>query len=305
MDRKNIYKYAFDLNNAYEIAKDMYNKGYKIIGIEAEWGDKDLKDVFEDTDESLSHHGKFSSNPPPCMRWDLYGKYKNNTCFIFSHFDLDSVLGCLILEGRIPDNPDTRSITEHVGWVDVVGQHRAHEDYENYKKWSSFIIKLNSFLNNLKKENKKSHIIINEFANYFNEKLENMDENILIENKNIELEAYNALDKALSIKNKLHVFISYTSYLSKYCIEYEDYISVSEINIQYDSKRKRVSIGVRDEELAKKYFGEKGVISILQKYFGEESGGRITVGGSPKNKEVSFTNFIKMIKEIKSRILND
>ena len=304
MNKKNIYKYAFDLNNAYEIAKNMHNKGYKIVGIEAEWGDKDLKDVFKDTDESLSHHGKFSSNSPPCMRWDLYGKYKNNTCFIFSHFDLDSVLGCLILEGRIPDNPDTRSLTEYIGWVDVVGQHRAHEDYENYKRWASFIINLNSFLNNLKKENKNSYIIINEFAKYFNEKLEN-NEIIQIENENLELEAYNALDKALSIKNKLHVFISYTSYLSKYCIEYGDYISISEVNIQYDSKRKRVSIGVRDEELAKKYFGEKGVVGILQKYFGEEAGGRLTVGGSPKNKEVSFTKFIKMVKEIKSRILND
>jgi len=307
MDEKNNYKYAFNLDNAREIAESMSDKGYKIVGIEAEWGNKDLKDVFEDAVESLSHHGRFLQQSPPCTRWDLYGKYKNNTCFIFSHFDLDSVLGCLVLEGRIPDNFDTRAITEHVGWVDVVGQHRAHEDYENYKKWAPFIINLNSFLKSLKRQNKKSHEMINEFAEYFNEQLNNADklELIVKNSKRIELEAYNALDKTFSIKNKLHVFISYSNYLSKYCIEHDDYISVSEINIQYDSKRKKVSVGVRDEELAKKYFGENGVISILQKYFGEEAGGRITVSGSPKNKEISFTDFIKLVKEIKSRIAND
>ena len=307
MNKKNIYKYAYDLNDAREIAESMYDNGYKIVGIEAEWGDKDLKDAFNNTIESLSHHGKFSQNPPPCTRWDLYNKFKSDTCFIFSHFDLDSVLGCLILEGRIPDNYDTRSITEYVGWVDVVGQHRAHEDYENYKKWSSLIIDLNLFLKSLKKQNKKSYEIINEFAKYFNEQLKNTDKLLQIEKNNnaIELDAYNALDKALSVKNRLHVFVSYSNYLSKYCIEHDEYTSVSEVNIQYDSKRKRISIGARDEEIAKKYFGEKGVTGILQKYFGKEAGGRLTVGGSPKNKEISFNDFIKLVKEIKSRMLND
>ena len=300
---KNIYKLAFTLEHANEYAKEFYNKKYKIVGIEAEWGDKDLKDIFPSANASLSHHGKFSGNPPPCTRWDLYGKYKNNTCFIFSHFDLDAIFGWLILEGRIPDNQDTRDLVEHIGWIDIMGQHRAHEDYENYIKWTPLILDLIKKLKKLKKSKAEISIILQQMAT---KTIELLNRNEIGLNFNIdkyEENAYNALEKQLSIVNKMHVFMSYSSFLSKYYINHKDFTSVSDINIQYNSKKKRVSLGTRNEEIAKRYFGDEGVVNILKKYFGDESGGRLTVGGSPKNQEVSYTNFIKFVKEIKQKVI--
>jgi len=300
---KNNYIYAFSPEDAAEKAKTAANLKMHIIGIEAEWGDTDLKDLFPSVDESLSHHGKFSDLPPPCTRWDLYGKYKNNTTFIFSHFDLDSIFGCWILEGRIDDCKDMRDLTDHVAWCDVNGGHRAHEDYDNYVKWNSLLANMNSYLKKLKKEKKESEQIINEMFSHFKNIYDTCD--LTKNHKNYEYinrEAYNALDKTYSIPNKLHVFMSYTNYLNRYFIEYRDFVSISEVNIFYDTKKKRVSIATYNEEIAKKYFGEKGVIKLLQKYFGKESGGRVTVGGSPKNQEISFTNFIKFVREVKKII---
>ena len=300
---KNIYKFAYDVKHATEIATRYKSQGYTIVGIEAEWGDEDLKTAYPDTDLSLSHHGKFSNNAPPCTQWQYHGRYNNNTCFIFSHFDLDAVFGWLVLEGRIPDNPDTRSLTDYIGWVDVVGPHRAHEDQENHSKWSPLILTLTAKFKIIKKMNKyNSEKILEEMSDAVSELL---DKPVSYYNFNyIEYEksAYNALEKTLSIKNKLHIFMSYSNFLSKYYISHKDYYSISDINVQYNIKKKRVSIGARTEELAKQYFGEQGVVGFLQNYFGDKSGGRLTVGGSPKNQEISYDNFLKIVNDIKKRI---
>lgn len=298
---KNIYVYAYTLKDASKKAARYKEQGYKIVGIEAEWGNSDLNDIFPEAELSLSHHGRFSNNQPPCTRWDLYGKYKEDTCFIFSHYDMDSILGCLILEGDIPDNGNFRDLTSHVGWIDVVGQHRAHEDYDNYRKWTKIIIDMNNLLNKLKKE--KNYDFIEEFRNYISKSDILDDENELV-NFTCEFEekAYNSLDKNLSVINGLHVFISYSNFLHKYYIQYKDFVSISDINILYDSNRKRISIGAKDEEVAKRIFGESGVAGYLQSVFGDKAGGQINVGGSPKNKEVSFNDFLKIVKYIKQRI---
>ena len=301
--KANKYRYAYSARDAANIAQKALESGYRVVGVEAEWGNTTLKDVFENVSACLSHHGENADALPPSQRWDLYNNFCENTCFIFSHFDLDSIFGCWILEGRIPDNCETREITEHIAWCDIRGSHRAHEDYENYITWGALISELNSMLNLLKRKKKRDHEIINELYKYFDSLLKRKNHTDKTKDylKFNEL-AYNAMDKTLSVPNKLHVFMSYANFLDRYFIEYNDFISISEINIQYDTKKKRVSIGTRTDEIAKKYFGEKGVIEILQKYFGSEAGGRPSVGGSPKNQEISFTSFIKFVREIKKII---
>lgn len=300
---KNVYKFAYNVKHAKEIATKYAKQGYKIVGIEAEWGDNDLASVYPEADLSLSHHGKFSDNAAPCTQWKYYNKYKTDVCFIFSHFDLDAVFGWLVLEGRIPENKDTHDLTDHIGWVDVVGPHRAHEDQENYAKWSPLILTLNTEFKNIKKNNKHNTLNILELSTEIVNKLLNKPvSHYNFDFLEFEKNAYNALEKTLSIKNKLHIYMSFSNFLSKYYISHKDYYSISDINIQYNIKKKRVSIGVRNEELAKKYFGEEGIVDFLQKYFGNKSGGRLTVGGSPKNQEIMYDDFLKIVDEIKKRI---
>jgi hypothetical protein len=65
-----------------------------------------------------------------------------------------------------------------------------------------------------------------------------------------------------------------------------------------------VTLAVHDEEIAKKLFGHNGVLGPLKEYFGNGSGGRTAIGGSPREEKIDYDKFILFVKYIKS-ILKD
>jgi hypothetical protein len=297
--------YAFDIKHAAKLVSQYKEHYDNIVGIEAEWGDYCLSSIDNDVYD-IGHHGINKHNQPPSARWDLYKKFNKNTLFIFSHFDLDSVFGCWILEGSIENNDFNKQVSQLIAWIDQHGSHRVAELGELYYRFNPILKLLSEKLSQMKKNKYDAARIINELRDYYHFIIENGPENIGDkEFNNISQEdACNALDKKLSIQNELHVFISYKNYLNMYqieCSEY-NYHSLSKVNIMYNNNLKRISIGVFDESIAERLFGPEGVDGYLKEFLGPLAGGRKTVGGSPKNMKVEYNKFIKIVRDVKKRL---
>lgn len=293
---ENKFFLANSLNLAVAKAKDGLKDGYKVVGIEAEYGDKDISDVVPGI-VSLSHHGNKSDNLPPCERWDLRGQFKEDTLFIFSHLDADSVLGWMICEGTLEDTSENRTITNIIGYIDVNGPHKSHEhpEYHNFRdKIVSIILAIAEFRRDISNEN------FGEIMSKIRDeilKILSGDQKVIStyisKAQQDDEEAFNALDRNLSIRDKLHVFIAHKGFGYKYVIEHPDWMSSAICTIQYNTKFNSVTLACADERVAKEIFGEEGVIKPLKEFFGEESGGRVAIGGSPRNKKIEYDDFLK------------
>ncbi len=300
------------MNNKYQIIRSIkegikiieINEGYQFVGIETEFGDKELI-----CDINLSHHGSRSHLTPPSGRWDLYGQYKYDTMFLFSHLDMDSLLGLWILEGKIEDNDTFRKISDMIMYIDMHGGHRFNDKFLEDKfaaklNYFNIIIKNNYklFSRKLKTFEEILDIIYKEFINLIKY---NIVPDHIFETVHTDQSAYNSLDKKLSIPNLLHVYISNKSFVKKYAVNHEKYNSTSKFNIQYIPRSKKISFSAWDEDIAKQYFGEKGVLGPLVDFFGEDSGGRITIGGSPKHKQTDYNTFLKFLVYVKEILKNN
>ena len=293
---ENKYFLANSLNLAVAKAREGIKGGYKVVGIEAEYGDKDISDVISGV-ISLSHHGNKSDNLPPCERWDLRGQFKDNTLFIFSHLDADSVLGWMICEGTLNDTPDNRTITNIIGYIDVNGPHKAHE-HPQYHQYRDVIVSI--ILSIAEHRRDVSNDNFTEVLRQVRDEILKIlrgDRKIIVKyvekSKQDDEEAFNALDKNLSIKDKLHVFIAHKGFGYKYVIEHPQWISSADCTLQYNTKFNAVTLACADELTATRLFGDEGVIGPLKEFFGEGSGGRIAIGGSPRDKKIEYDDFLK------------
>ena len=294
-----------------------YNKrGYKIVGIEAEYGDRDITDIAnsELVNASLAHHGPRHKNLPPCLRWDLYGQYDSDTFFIFSHFDTDAILGLMILEGVLPDNLQTRQLTELAGFVDIHGPHKAHEHRYNEEHGKTVQVVnflISEFNMNVKTKRLRKLNFSDIIEDLKNDILEVMVDNAMrdeiyhIYTRNIQDKICSAYEKNLSQDGLLHVFTSSVSMMRNYSIECNGINSHANIVTQYNNKFKNISIAVYDKKQAIDIFGKNGVISILQSFFGNDAGGRTTIGGSPRNKEYTYNDFRKWVEYLYEYLLKE
>jgi hypothetical protein len=59
-----------------------------------------------------------------------------------------------------------------------------------------------------------------------------------------------------------------------------------QIILQYNEQSKSITLSCIDEPTAKKFFGKNGVVTPLQKFFGKKAGGKIAIGGSPRDQDL-------------------
>jgi len=317
----NVCILALDINAAFNAALEYKEKGYKIVGIEAEWGDYDIKDVII-VHDSLAHHGPRSNNKAPCVRWDVHGKYKSDTCFIFSHIDMDSFIGLMVCEGDLDkDNYDIDMCTQLISDIDRFGFHSLTTKPYTSEKYKGMVKDIHTiittmvgkhrFMTSLSSE-KPYTIIDKEIIFKTKENILNILENSNKEDKDVgaqyiqhetSITIINALEKNMSIENMLHVYISDNMSLAKkYAINNPVYSSISEINLLYAPTKKKVTVACRDKEVIEKFFDNEPMSSYIKRFLGEEAGGSDLICGGPRNQEILYDQFLRLVLDVRDRI---
>ena len=287
------------------------NKDEKWCAVECEFGDKAVlvNDEFPGVTLSLNHHGEFSDNPPPSLRWDIYESEPVYDNFLVSHIDLDSIFGIMWASKILRPTEIAKEIAKLVALQDVKGFHYIEKhilpNLETTVKFrflaiGQMITRLNFEDNgeDIVDISRNVHKIILRIKDIIIDGVPNDVKARLIEwlnKKQFEAQKY-LVD---NIPDKLHFFItnSNINLLSAYTLPNSE----SVINIIYNEDSGILSIACFNEGIAEMYFGENGVITPLQKFFGPLAGGRKTVGGNPRDEKlqkeqaIAFKNFI--IKE--------
>lgn len=267
-------------------------KTLSYCAIECEYGNHAITEEDDGIIIALNHHGKYSKNEPPCMIFNsfLFNKKNKNNNFLISHVDLDVIMGALWLSDQLKITPEISQICELIKETDLYGFHITEKKLDSldpvikYKFLGmGYILNSFSFLapettNDITHQFKKASLEI---------------KNVLI--NDLDLELCNKVD--LWLKQKLLTSEKYLKkeFLSeKYNVGF--YIApfglttaykrknyYFDIIIQYNEQSRSVSLSTFNESIAINIFGETGVQKPLKEFFGEDAGGRISIGGTPRN----------------------
>jgi len=295
---------------SYEIALQQSKTVLEPVAVETEYGDSyfGVKDgaVLE-----LLHHGKFSEEFPAATSFYKQGLTKRYDNFIVSHIDADTILGIMWAAGFLKPTKLVLKLSELIGEVDIKGFHWFMEfKYNNIPKMlQEKFLAIGSVISSWKFQEKNDMEDISRDVHKLILKIKdlilfNVPEDIILRNKNFiekkEIIKSNSVVKELSIPGIMVVYKGDTFLLDGY--------SVNDINndivVHYNTGSNTINISCKDEEIAKKYFGSTGVILPLQTFFNEEAGGRITVGGSPRDKKLQVEYLEAFVSFIRREFLN-
>jgi len=299
----------------FELAKETAKEIAPCCAIECEFGDNTITEENEGVIEAFYHHGEHSNNKPPCLRWDIFDKYnKGLDNFLISHIDLDTIFGILWASKILRPTRMTKEIAKLVAIQDLNGFHYLEANILNdldeelkyrflgigymmniFKFEDDNQLKVDFSRNIHKLLLKIKDIIIEGIDNDLKEKI-----NLWLSNKKIEAEK---LLKDYE-NNLFNYFIKNGSInpLSAYILSVHD--KYAKVNIVYNTETGIISISAFNDKEAKEIFGENGVITPLQKFFGEDAGGRISVGGSPRNKFIAKEKADAFVSWIKRNYFN-
>ena len=269
-----------------------------IVAIEAEWGSKEIKGCI-----TLNHHGVNQDNYAPSIIYKSQDyKIVENPIFIFSHLDLDSIIGAMWIKGDLDINNETHKIiSKMVAKADVYGPHTITPSFEddNFKKW----ITLGWLIN-------RNNLVLKEDITGLLKELITVIKNIIdcnnIDTNPLYIESFEWFTK---LRNKAKDYIDFkTKYLtgfisSKFMLSnYNLTGMLKPFLIQYHTKNKRISVSAINEEVAKYVFGDRGLEGFMQQHFGEKAGGKISIAGTPKNEPVSLKKYNKFKKIFRNTI---
>ena len=274
----------------FEKAKEIAKEIKPCVAVECEYGDDVLTEDFEGVELAFYHHGKFAYLPAPSERWDIYEKLEQGyDNFIISHRDLDTLMGIMWASKILKPESLAKKIGELVALQDINGFHwleknilpNLHPDLKYRFLGLGLILSTRDIeVDNgelIKDVSKSTHKIILKLKDMIidgpNEKQKVAIDNWMNQKK---LDA----EKDLIFTNrKINFFMSDKNLLSAYHV-FDFY---PDINIVYNYRNGSILISAFDEKIAKKYFGNQGVIRPLKEFFGDKAGGRITVGGTPRD----------------------
>ena len=282
----------------FELAKEKAKEIAPCCAIECEYGDKTINEEIEGVELAFYHHGEYSDNKPPCLRWDVYEQLeKPFDNFLISHIDIDTIFGIMWASKILKPTDVAKKIAELVAIQDLHGFHYVESeilptlnDPIKYR-----FLGVGYILSRFKFED--DNMLCADYSRSVHKAILKIKD-IIIDGVNDELKK--TIDTWLIEKEKeaLKLVKNYRKNLFTYFIKngsinplsayklpiHDDY---SKVNIVYNSETGVLTIACFNEKWAKKFFGLEGVITPLQKYFGSTAGGRITVGGSPREKFIT------------------
>lgn len=295
---------------SYDIALQQSKNVKNVVAVETEYGDN-FFGVKDGAVVELLHHGKLSNNWPAATSFykqELTGRYDN---FIVSHIDADTILGIMWAAGFLKPTKLVLKLCELIGEVDVRGFHWFME--HKYNKIPRIIqekfLAIGSVISSWKFQDKNDFENISRDVHKLILKIKDLilfpvPEEIIQRNKNFiekkEIIKSNSVVVELSIPGIMVVYKGDTFLLDGYSVNDID----NDIVVHYNTGSNTINISCKDEAIAKKYFGEDGVINPLQTFFNEEAGGRTTVGGSPRDKKLQVEYLEAFVSFIRREYLN-
>lgn len=295
---------------SFEIALRESKKLKEVVAVETEYGDNYFG-VKDGAAVELLHHGKFNDGFPASISFYKQGIKKRFDNFIVSHIDADTILGIMWAAGFLKPTKLVLQLCELIGEVDIKGFHWFMEfKYNNISKiLQEKFLAIGSIIsswkfpekNDMENISRDVHKIILKIKDII---LFDVPVEIIQRNQNFiekkEIIKSTSIIKELSIPGIMVVYKGDTFLLDGY--------SVNDINndivIHYNTGSNTINISCKNEEVAEKYFGKTGVIKPLQTFFGEEAGGRTTVGGSPRDKKLQIEYLEAFVSFIRREFLN-
>jgi len=279
------------LAKSYESAKILVDSMVRVVAIETEYGDEVLDSSHKNVSISLNHHGSLQDNLAPAVSYKQFRKQKAFDNFIVSHIDLDVLFGLLWAGGWLKETRITIQLSELVAEADIHGFHLVQRKLDSLPKVirdkylaigylvNSWIINDNGQVSkDISKEVHKlllriKDIILNDVSEVQLQEIETWfaHQNQVAKNHLIEIKDLGSCNMFLYRAP----FSLTTAYLLNEV--------KADIILQYNEQSRSLTLGCFDEKVALKYFGKTGVIKPLQQFFNEKAGGKMTVGGSPRD----------------------
>jgi len=294
----------------FELAKEKAKEIGNVGAIECEYGDNTITEDMEGVSLSFYHHGEYADNKPPCLRWDVYDTLeKPLDNFIISHIDIDTVFGIMWASKILRPTDIAKEIAELVALQDINGFHYMEAkiihnlpDYLKYRflgiGYTLSRFKFDDSEGNCIDFSRAVHKMILKFKDIIvdgiTDELKEVIDTWLIEKEKKTLVLIQDYQE-----NFFNYFIKSGSINPLSAYKLSIHPEYAKINIVYNSESGLLTLAAFNEEWAKKIFKENGVITPLQKYFGDAAGGRISVGGSPRSKFISkeeADGFVKWLK---------
>ena len=275
-------------------AREVAASGGRWVAIETEYGDDTVDESDEGISLSLNHHGDLQHNDAPALAYKkTIGERFDN--FVISHIDMDVLFGILWTSGMIRQNQMTTGLSILVAMSDINGYHTMGPMLEKLpqevkeKFWS-----LGYTLNNwtLHGESKTKKDFSQELNGLLTRMKSIIEEDITEEQREQFQGWFNAQQESakkhlkeihrLNGNENMFIYRAPFNLTTAYEVGGEKAVII----VQYHEQAKSITIACYDDETAKAYFGKKGVLAPLKKYFGKEAGGKMAIGGTSRNHEM-------------------
>jgi hypothetical protein len=266
-----------------ETAEKYVKEGY--IPIEASYGTRSVTDVFK-----LDHHGELSGliNPAKRARKELF--CKGNGTYVVSHLDLDTVLTIAGLE-CIKIDPD---LAEVVSTLDIHGPHAV--EWEK-TRWAPFFVAFWKIFERIAFKDEQDVTELVERALELVRKAKKLERSKRLKKEiwNLEAEIRKGLAEVVEVetvevddpeieKVKVGLVIGGESKAG-----FKAYYKKADIVVAYNKQLKKISVALKSDKFVR-LFGPKGLLEIvdyLNATYGSGWGGRETIIGSPRDKQVT------------------
>ncbi len=255
--------------------------GSNSVTVEAEFGSI----LVSGSILTLAHHGPRSNNPAPCSMPNNCCSCEKPEVIGLSHFDLDTLGGCMAVMGVKPENDDFWNL---IGFVDVHGVHHVDEanaSPENIRRlhalwaWSEnfrvFSPRDGSVEDITQKIQEGFRII---------EAVLNDDEELLI--------AGDAFKKAGELLNAESLIETNDGLVLRKHEKFVNHLyttpdgNVNKAVLAFNTARQAITLSFADSS-------NLSACTILQSIWGNEAGGHAGIAGSPRGQEMTEEDFEK------------
>lgn len=261
------------------------------VAIETEYGKATLDESNPKVDLALNHHGDFQIKDAPSM---VYKNMPNQAYdnFLVSHIDLDVLFGILWTAGWLKNTFITKKLAGIISFADINGFHRIGEILKKepndiIDRYYAIGYLVNSWTINdngldSKDISKEVHKLLLRIKDIIMKGAS--EEQIALYKQWLNQKEETSKKYIQTIWNLCedsHVFIYRAPFSLTTAYNLGDLHA--DIIIQYNEQSKSISLSCYNKDIAIRYFGDKGVITPLQLFFGKEAGGKLEIGGTPRN----------------------
>lgn len=277
------------LAKSYQAAVEVADSGEDWVAIETEYGNQTLGEEHPNIIKACNHHGELQHNDAPAIQCSSSNRRYDN--FIVSHIDLDVLFGILWSAGWLKKTNITRALSELVAEADINGFHTIDKmldtmPQEVKERYYAIGYLTNSWIfndngQNIKDLSKETHKLLLKIkdiiVNGATEEQIAQYEQWLIAQKTV---VKKHLQGVYHLCNKQHMFVFRARFSLVTAYEIDNLKAI--MIVQYNEQSKSITFSCYNQEIAERFFGKDGVITPLKKFFGDGAGGKITVGGTPR-----------------------